>query len=188
MYWNCKRAYTAPTQPINPRKSWCIRSRYLHAHWHGRPQRPTFASRIWEKNLDTTARKLENTLNIWERTFAYSLANWADLLHPLWTATPSLTFFHPSDTKIFELIRRGQPEKCDTYICKMIYDISTACEYCRLYSKTPFSFRESVSPEDHFQIGISHRPIAAKQPPSPPHRLYAQKLPERGEFALKTSG
>lgn len=64
-----------------------------------------------------------------------------------------LLLLHPSTDKLFQLLKRAQPEKVDESIHRMLHQISMACEQCREFTQRPFRFRASIPPN---QIVFNH--------------------------------
>lgn len=58
-----------------------------------------------------------------------------------------LHFFHPAVDKLFQLIKRAQPEKATGELYATIRRISRSCAACRSYAKKPFRFRASLGPD-----------------------------------------
>jgi hypothetical protein len=59
-----------------------------------------------------------------------------------------LSFYHPSNQSIVNLIKKGRPEQLDQDTLKILEEISNACQVCQRLGPKPVRFKVSIPEED----------------------------------------
>lgn len=59
-----------------------------------------------------------------------------------------LHFHHPSSGKLYNLLRREDPENTDPCVQDMLKQITKACANCSELYSSPFRFRTSIPPDE----------------------------------------
>lgn len=59
-----------------------------------------------------------------------------------------LHFHHPSAGKLYNLLKRTDPDNTDSSVKDVLKQIGKACTNCAKYYSSPFRFRASISPDE----------------------------------------
>jgi hypothetical protein len=111
---------------------------------------------IFSLNVDTVHNKLCAPKAGWEiqliRKMGHVYLEWSPTDRVLYTKA-ELTrlhrgFYHPTNKKLLELLRRARMEDLDTESKKVLEDISAACVTCQYLGPKPVRFRASLPSDD----------------------------------------
>lgn len=108
-----------------------------------------------QHGLDLMYSKLLLTSGLEEWTLPLIIVNGQSFIQPTMHELESLFtkhelermhlhFFHPSTSKLYNLIRRASPEKADNNLRKMLEDIRNNCQTCQEFHSPPFRFRARI--------------------------------------------